>query len=165
MLQRVRSQALVPKMLGSIFAFPFSSSASFELTKHKIKQWKGKGGDSLRVDLSIILHHIIIFLLSAYLFCSLPYPSPSHSSSLTPFLFEVSYLVCILGPFAEQTNSSAHLLRGFLFCVHLGLFAVQENPSAFPLRGFLSCVHLGAFRKASKFKRPSSSKIPMFCAS
>ena len=61
----------------------------------------------------------------------------SQSKQLqTSFLFEVYYFACILGPFA-----------------------------GFPLRGFLSCVHLGAFRKASKFKRPSSSKIPMLCAS
>ena len=34
-----------------------------------IKQWKGKGDDSLRVDLSIILHHIHPLGLIVLPFC------------------------------------------------------------------------------------------------
>ena len=84
-----------------------------------------------------------------------------------PFLFDVSYCVCILGPFAEQANSNASPSSRFpILCVSwgisqskqmqtpspsrftvfcLGPFAEQSASNAFPFRGFLSCVHLGAF--------------------
>ena len=98
---------------------------------------------------------------------------------------DISHLVCILRPVAEQAKSNVFPLRGFPCCMHLAAFhnAIKfkrlslraswgvshskqiQTPDAFPFRGFLSCVHLEAFRRASKFKRPSSSKFSILCAS
>ena len=99
----------------------------------------------------------------------------------TSFLFEVSYPVRILGPFAEQANSASKFERlvssrfpilrtswglsqskqielpflfevSYLVCI-LGPFTEQANSNVFPLRGFLSCAHLGAFCRASKLSK------------
>ena len=111
----------------------------------------------------------------------------------TSFLFEVSYPVRILGPFAEQANSASKFERlvssrfpilrtswglsqskqielpflfevAYLVCI-LGPFTEQANSNVFPLRGFLSCAHLGAFAEqansASKFERLVFSRFPI----
>ena len=65
-------------------------------------------------------------------------------------------IVCILGKFKRLSALAFPIL-----CASWGLFAEQAHSNAFPLQGFLCCVHLGAFRRASKFKRLSSSKLPI----
>ena len=122
--------------------FPFSPSVSFSLIKHKkgtrvIKQWKGKqGGDSLRVDLSV-LHHI---LPSAYLFCSFPYPSPSHSSSFCFSYFERRDKG--ERDKGERINKEECHLLCVLFC--LSLFSIHLSSILFfalPIKNVIVCIY------------------------
>ena len=81
-----------------------------------IKQWKGKGGDSLRVDLSIILHHIPPLGLSL-LFLS----SPFSFSYFFLFVFLISKRKREGRNKGERIDKEECHLLCVLFCLSLSL--------------------------------------------
>ena len=153
--------------------------ASWGLLQSKQTQQANSNALSLRGFPSCV--HLGAFRRASRLNC-LSSSGLSQSKQIqTSFLFEVSYPVRILGPFAERANSASKFERlvfsrfpilrtswglsqskqielpflfevSYLVCI-LGPFTEQANSNVFPLRGFLSCAHLGAFCRASKLSK------------